>query len=55
MKNIPKHLLRFRSQPISIREKIAKAQKQSENQRPKAKITLKQPPWVNQGQTTNQS
>lgn len=51
----PKHEHRFRSQPITQKEKIAKAQKQSENQRPPAKITLKTPPWISQDQTTNQS
>lgn len=55
MKNIPKHLPRYRSKPISQKEKIAKAQKQSERQRPKVKITLKEPPWISLNQTTNQS
>lgn len=55
MSSIAKHENRFRSNPMTQKEKIAKAQKQSENQRPSVKITLKKEPWISQDQTTNQS
>jgi len=47
-------MLRFRSQPMTAKEKISKAQKQSENQRPPVKISLSVPPWFNQDQKANQ-
>ncbi len=48
MHDKPKHENRFRSNPMTQKEKIVKAQKQSENQRPLVKITLKKEPWLNQ-------
>ena len=54
MNKIPKHILRFRSQPMTVKEKISKAQKQSEQRRAIVKISLKNPPWFNQDQKANQ-